>query len=98
MELGYECQSSGRTIRASEKDGTVYVCLADIFGCLHLEEQKIDEEPKVIEGQMCVSHKCFMKMLDNSTVARTTGTPANELKRYLWSVPSQGPQELGIRA
>ena len=102
-EGGYECRISGRTIRAWEKDGTVYVCLADIFMCLDLEEQKIDEEPIVINGEkgdlffseICVTHKCFMQMLENSTVAKTAGTPANELKRYLWSVPS--PQ-LGLRA
>ena len=95
LERGYECLSSGRTIRSWEKDGTVFVCLVDIFGCLDLEEQKIEEQPKMVEGEFCVTHKCFMKMLDNSKVARTPGTPANELKRYLWSVPS--PQ-LELRA
>ena len=44
--------------------------------------------PKTVEGELCVTHKCFMNMLDNSKVASTVGTPANELKRYLWSVPS----------
>jgi len=91
MELGYVCQSTGRVLRAWEKDGVVYVCLTDIFMCLDLEEQKIEEEPKMVKGEMCVSHKCFMNMLDNSTVAKTRGTPANKLKRYLWSVPSQLP-------
>ena len=96
MDLGYVCESSGRTIRAWEKDGAVFVCLVDIFGCLDLEEQKIDEEPKMVEGEFCVTHKCFMNMLDHSTVAQTKGTPANELKRYLWSVPS--PQLPPVRA
>ena len=95
MERGYECLKSGRTIRAWDKDGVLFVCLVDIFGCLDLEEQKIEEKPKMVEGEFCVTHKCFMNMLDHSKVAQTPGTPANELKRYLWSVPSP---HLSLRA
>jgi len=98
MELGYVCQTSGRTIRAWEEDGVVYVCLADVFMCLDLEEQKIEECPKMVNGELCVTNGCFLMMINNSTEARTAGTSANEFKQYLWSLPGPLPAVPPVRA
>ena len=83
LECGYVCEQTGRTIRAWELRGTVFVCLADIFVHLELEPQEIEAEPRMINDQLCVTHNTFRTILSNSDVACTEGTPANALKQYI---------------
>ena len=83
LECGYTCETTGRKIRAWELRGTVFVCLADIFVHLELEPQEIEAEPRMINDQLCVTHKTFRTILSNSDVACTEGTPANALKQYI---------------
>ena len=86
-ECGYQCDQTGKVIRAWEVSNTIWVCLADIFVTLQLKPQEIEMEPHLIDDELCVPHDTFLQILDNSEKGCTEGTAANMLKQFLWAQP-----------